>query len=337
MLARAHAIKSKHNKSNVTFVESQITDMSAIPSDTADCIISNCVINLVPEAEKPLVFREMHRLLRPGGRVAISDILAKKPLPEKLRANMALYVGCVSGASLVEQYRRYLEEAGFSADSVVIEDDGADLNVYIETNPDGTRTVGGTGGNLCCNPMIATTPAKALSSSFRSAAKTEAAPSSCSAKTAASSCCANGGAEPAAASTSSCCSETKAQPDAAAMAAVAEPSSSCCGGGNTTEQSYAFDEKDLADLEGEDLNTWAGKFHFLAAAWMPVHPLSMANVEMQGHTRFMLSSLELKSSACCCFVPSASKVYIYCMGLCRVLFGGEKSFCRSRCRPIFTP
>lgn len=262
MLARANAIKSKHDKSNVTFVESQITDMSAIPSNTADCIISNCVINLVPEDDKLLVFREMHRLLKPGGRVAISDILAKKPLPEKLRANMALYVGCVSGASLVEQYRRYLEKAGFSSDSVVIKDDGADLNVYIETNPDGTRTVGGTGGNLCCNPTIATTPAQASSSSCCSPAKTEEVPSSCSAKTAASSsCCSKGGAEPTATSSPSCCSETKAQPDAAVMAAAAESSSSCCGEGNATTQSYAFDEKDLADLEGEDLNTWAGKFH----------------------------------------------------------------------------
>lgn len=267
MLARANAIKSKHDKSNVTFVESQITDMSAIPSNTADCIISNCVINLVPEAEKPLVFREMHRLLKPGGRVAISDILAKKPLPERLRANMALYVGCVSGASLVEQYRRYLHEAGFSADSVVIKDDGADLNVYIETNPDGTRTVGGTGGNLCCNPAIASSPAQAPSTSCCATAKTETASSSCSAKNASSSCCSNvGGGEPAvAASTSSCCSGTKAQPDAAAMAAAAESSSSCCGEGSSTRQSYAFDEKDLADLEGEDLNTWAGKFEFLTS------------------------------------------------------------------------
>lgn len=252
MLARANEIKAKHGKSNVTFVEARITDMSAIPSATADCIISNCVINLVPEAEKPLVFREMHRLLKPGGRLAISDILAKKPLPARLRANMALYVGCVSGASLVEQYRQYLGEAGFAPDSVAIRDDGADLNVYIETNPDGTRTVGGTGGNLCCNPTVSTTPAQGSSGCSASKAD-EAAPPSC---------CKKVDAEPAPAPASSCCSGSKTQPDAAvaAAAAAAESStSSCCGGGNATEQSYAFDEKDLDDLEGEDLNAWAGK------------------------------------------------------------------------------
>lgn len=224
MLARANEIKAKHQKSNVTFVESQITDMSAIPSNSADCIISNCVINLVPEAEKHLVFQEMYRLLKPGGRVAISDILAKKPLPEKLRANMALYVGCVSGASLVAQYEQYLREAGFTAESVAIKDDGADLNVYIETNPDGTRTVGGKGGNLCCNPTIATTPSQAPSS---------------------------------------CCSGDKARPDTAEITAATESSTSCCGGGNAKEQACAFDEKDLDDLDGEDLNAWAGKSQFI--------------------------------------------------------------------------
>lgn len=245
MLARANEIKNKRNKTNVTFVDSQITDMSSIGSNTADCIISNCVINLVPETEKPLVFKEMYRLLKPGGRLAISDILAKRPLPEKLRANMALYVGCVSGASLVEQYQRYLKEAGFSDESVAIKEDGADLNVYIETNPDGTRTIGGTGGNLCCNPTIATTPAQ-TSSSCCSASKAEVAPSSCSANVS----------DPAnKAATSSCCAKPKA-----AVVPVAEVSSSCCGGGNTTEQSYAFDAKDLDDLEGEDLNAWAGEF-----------------------------------------------------------------------------
>lgn len=238
MLEKANEIKAKHNKSNVTFIESHITDLSAIPSNTVDCIISNCVVNLVPEAEKNLVFKEMHRILKPGGRVAISDILAKKPLSEKLRQNMALYVGCISGASLLEQYQQYLKEAGFAAESVVIKDDGADLNVYIETNPDGTRTVGGRGGNLCCNPTIATTPAQE-SSSCCTGDKTG---SEATCKPAAPSGCA------------------PAQPDAAVKAA-AESSASCCGGGSSdsAKQAYAFDENDLADLEGEDLNSWAGK------------------------------------------------------------------------------
>lgn len=258
MLARANEIKAKHKKTNVSFVDAHITDMSAIPSGTADCIISNCVINLVPEEDKPLVFKEMHRLLRPGGRVAVSDILAKKPLPDRLRANMALYVGCVAGASLVGEYERYLREAGFEAAGVAVRDDGADLNVYLETNPDGTRTAGGTGGNLCCNPSIPSA-APAASSCCPSKPSVEQ-----PAATTSSSCCSGEKkSAPAVAPASSGFSGGKSKTDAvmesAAAAAAASSSSSCCGGGSKPEQSYAFDEKDLADLEGENLNDWAGK------------------------------------------------------------------------------
>ncbi|KAJ4391523.1 hypothetical protein N0V93_005141 [Gnomoniopsis smithogilvyi] len=250
MLARANEIKAKHNKTNVTFIESQITSMPAIESNSVDCIISNCVVNLVPEADKHLVFKEMHRVLKPGGRVAISDILAKKPLPERLRANMALYVGCVSGASLVEQYEQYLKEAGFSVESLLIKDDGADLNVYIETNPDGSRTVGGTGGNLCCNPRIESTPASSATTCSAPAKK------SCSAS--------NEPTKPSAdISSSSCCAGKNVDEDAAIVAAAAS-SSSCCGGTSSKDQTCAFDEKDLDDLEGEDLNSWAGSYKIYA-------------------------------------------------------------------------
>lgn len=249
MLARANEIKTKHNKTNVTFVESQITKMPSIESNSVDCIISNCVVNLVPEADKHLVFKEMYRVLKPGGRVAISDILAKKPLPERLRANMALYVGCVSGASLVKQYEQYLKEAGFPTESLLIKDDGADLNVYIETNPDGSRTVGGTGGNLCCNPRIESIPAPVTTSCSAPAKK------ACSGS--------NNEARVGDDSSASCCAGPKSDVDAAIVAAAAS-SSSCCGGETAKDQTYAFNEKDLADLEGEDLNSWAGKLtHFV--------------------------------------------------------------------------
>ncbi|CAN8097532.1 unnamed protein product [Discula destructiva] len=241
MLARANDIKAKHNKQNVAFLDSQITDMPAISSNSVDCIISNCVVNLVPEADKQLVFKEMYRILKPGGRVALSDILAKRPLPEKLRANMALYVGCVSGASLVGQYEQYLKKAGFSAESLLIKDDGADLNVYIETNPDGTRTAGGMGGNLCCNPRTEIAPTQAVSS-----------------------CGASAEAE-ASDETSSCCPGKKSKPvAAAAAAAAAAPSVQSSGQGASTDQTYAFNEKDLADLDGEDLNSWAGSYKIYA-------------------------------------------------------------------------
>lgn len=112
MLKKAEELKTSSGKHNIEFVKSQITDIDR-EDGIADCIISNCVVNLVPEEEKQMVFNEMFRLLKPGGRVAISDILAKSPLPEEVRKNMALYVGCIAGASQVGMYEKYLTEAGF--------------------------------------------------------------------------------------------------------------------------------------------------------------------------------------------------------------------------------
>lgn len=115
MLQRANAIKQKISAPNVQFVQSPITQINLDDTST-DCIISNCVINLVPEQEKHLVFEEMFRLLRPGGRVAISDILAKGDLPSEIRESMGLYVGCIAGASQVRAYEAYLREAGFAGE-----------------------------------------------------------------------------------------------------------------------------------------------------------------------------------------------------------------------------
>ena len=113
MLAKANRNKALKNAQNVEFVKAPITDISSLPKDSTDCIISNCVVNLVPQAEKQLVFNEMARLLRPGGRVTISDILLKQDLTPDLKMDMALYVGCVAGASKVKDYDDYLSNAGF--------------------------------------------------------------------------------------------------------------------------------------------------------------------------------------------------------------------------------
>lgn len=134
MLAKAERNRAAANggkgANNVKFVEAAITKIAPVESGSVDCIISNCVVNLVPEEEKHLVFREMFRLLKPGGRVAISDILIKdgEGLPETLKRDMGLYVGCIAGASFVSGYERYLKEAGFG--EVLIVDNGKDLNVY---------------------------------------------------------------------------------------------------------------------------------------------------------------------------------------------------------------
>lgn len=119
MLERASSIKQKVNADNVSFVESRITKIDC-PSATADCIISNCVVNLVPAAEKQAAFDEMFRLLKPRGRIAISDILLKQDLPEELKSNVALYVGCIAGASRVDECENYMREAGFRGRYTVI-------------------------------------------------------------------------------------------------------------------------------------------------------------------------------------------------------------------------
>src|SRR5438034_6615334 len=116
MLERARKNAEKSNVNNVSFIEASITSIP-LPSATVDCVISNCVINLVPEVDKPMVFKEIFRLLKPGGRVSISDILAKAELPPELKRCMALYVSCIAGVSQVNDYERYLNEAGFKGES----------------------------------------------------------------------------------------------------------------------------------------------------------------------------------------------------------------------------
>lgn len=90
----------------------------------------------------------MFRLLKPGGRVAVSDLLAKKPLPEKMRNDVALYVGCIAGASMVEEYEMWLREAGFR-DAVLV-DAKSDLNVYLKAGEEGDGS-----GGVCCGDTSA--------------------------------------------------------------------------------------------------------------------------------------------------------------------------------------
>src|SRR5262249_45072271 len=93
---------------NVEFHQANI-DRLPLPDASADCIISNCVINLAPD--KSAVFREMYRVLKPGGRAAISDIALKKPLPPELAEDVTAYVGCIAGALLIDDYERRLCDA----------------------------------------------------------------------------------------------------------------------------------------------------------------------------------------------------------------------------------
>ena len=110
MIERARANAVKVGAGNVEFRMGQIEALP-VQDATADAIISNCVINLSPD--KPQVFREMFRVLRPGGRVAVSDIVTSGPMPEALQNNLEAWSACVSGAIPAEEYAEGLRDAGF--------------------------------------------------------------------------------------------------------------------------------------------------------------------------------------------------------------------------------
>ncbi len=126
-------------------VEFHLATIDALPlaDSSVDCVISNCVINLAPD--KRAVFREIARVLKPGGRLAVSDIALKQPLPAELGDNVMAYVGCIAGAIPIEDYRQGLVEAGFS--NVEVVDSGADLNAYAKVE----NQAG------CCSPAMTET------------------------------------------------------------------------------------------------------------------------------------------------------------------------------------
>lgn len=110
MLALAEENRRKAGAENVAFLKGEIESIP-LPDAAVDVIISNCVINLA--ADKGQVLREAFRVLRPGGRFAVSDVVAQGELPTDLRADMEAWVGCVAGALEEQEYRRLLSEAGF--------------------------------------------------------------------------------------------------------------------------------------------------------------------------------------------------------------------------------
>jgi SAM-dependent methyltransferase len=110
MLELARRNQRESGLTNVEFLKGQIESIP-LPDDTVDVIVSNCVINL--SADKDRVLREAFRVLKPGGRFAVSDVVVSGALPSAVRESMLLWVGCVAGALSEDEYRRKLEAAGF--------------------------------------------------------------------------------------------------------------------------------------------------------------------------------------------------------------------------------
>src|ERR1700685_212479 len=112
MLALAEENKRKSGIANAEFLKGEITP-TPLPGNSVDVIISNCVINL--SADKDSVLREAFRVLKPGGRFAVSDVVVHGDVPAKVRESMQLWVGCIAGALQDEEYSAKLATAGFEA------------------------------------------------------------------------------------------------------------------------------------------------------------------------------------------------------------------------------
>jgi arsenite methyltransferase len=110
MLALARDNQRKAAAENVEFLKGEIENIP-LPDNSVDVIISNCVINL--SADKRQVLREAYRVLKPGGRLAISDVVVRGEVPNEVRRSLELWVGCVAGALSEQEYHQLLWEAGF--------------------------------------------------------------------------------------------------------------------------------------------------------------------------------------------------------------------------------
>jgi arsenite methyltransferase len=153
MIERAQVNAASGGYTNVEFHQSTI-DNIPLQDASVDCVISNCVLNLAPD--KAAVFREIARILKPGGRLAVSDIALKAELPEEIARSMAAYVGCIGGALRIEDYRACLLAAGF--EHVEIVDSGADLNAYAKVENQSGCCSPAMGESACCSAIPNSTP-----------------------------------------------------------------------------------------------------------------------------------------------------------------------------------
>lgn len=135
MLARARRNAAKAGVTNAEFREGRLENLP-VESGTVDAITSNCVINLVPD--KAVVFKEIARILKPFGRLVISDIVLDKPLPPEIEKDVYAYVGCIAGAAMRHSYFAMLEDAGLADIEVVKDVDYGDV-VIEHARPEAER------------------------------------------------------------------------------------------------------------------------------------------------------------------------------------------------------
>lgn len=122
MLSKASIDAIKYGYKNIGFRLGKIENLP-VADASVDVVISNCVINLSPD--KPRVFAESFRVLKPGGRLAVSDMVATAPLSEKIKEDLSLYVSCISGAVYIDDLKKILKEAGFDEIKIQLNDDSS--------------------------------------------------------------------------------------------------------------------------------------------------------------------------------------------------------------------
>jgi 2-polyprenyl-3-methyl-5-hydroxy-6-metoxy-1,4-benzoquinol methylase len=219
MLALAEENRRASGLANVAFLKGDIENVP-LPSATVDVIISNCVINLA--GDKDRVLREAFRVLKPGGRFAVSDVVVRGDMPAQLRRNMELWVGCIAGALAEDDYRAKLAAAGFTDVGVEVTRvyDVDDARAFLAAEGvDADAAAQEAGGKFVSAFIRATKPATA-------AVDVDTGPSP---GAAASACCA-----PAAAGSAACCAPVAATPPApscctpAAKSAAKAARTGCC-------------------------------------------------------------------------------------------------------------
>lgn len=124
MITKARANAAKVSASQIEFRLGEIEHLP-VSDESVDVIISNCVINLSPD--KPQVFKEAFRVLKPGGRLAISDVVASAELPEQIKTDLALHSACVSGATVISELEKMMKAAGFQDIAIIPKDESREF------------------------------------------------------------------------------------------------------------------------------------------------------------------------------------------------------------------